>query len=549
LNSVLERLRGVGTAAGIALAAAAIQGLRLPAVLDGPGLEAVTGRAPDPHLPAGLLDGWIATHCALSAPCVQHANLAIFAALVFLVAALAGRSLLGLLATAVIAISPLASALVVDPLGAAASIGVALVALGAIDVAGTVRYPLAARCLLAIAIALADPALVPAALAYGAFGGLVPLACAIAASAARFFIYRPVVDPLAAPATLVAFGFCLFVGGPLLMLAVRHRAFRVLDRDGHALLRTAGLAIAALAGGVLAPSGDVAPYWLAAEAALLAGLVASLPFVPGSRAFERSAYALGGLLAVQFVLFIQYHQDVTTAAIAYRGDDLRGMLAASDRPACVADDEIARRYVLANGAFLRLYPPHVAPVTTADPATCLTMPDATAVVTMAGLAVHDWGGAVPLMKAYRDAADPDGTLQIEGGAVTPATHANTPTGRGSFGNQIDTPLGHVGDFTILSGYTYVPACVPVGAVKHLVFAAASIPGTPPLRLRVDATSAGSKRAVLDATFPSSPADAPYRWIRYDVPLAPSDCASLAFSVANEAHRTGDWLTIAGAAIR
>jgi hypothetical protein len=549
LNSGLGRLRGIGIAAAIAIVAAAIQGVRLPAVLDGPTFPVALGSASDPHLLVRFLDSSLLQHCALSAPCIHGLNLTIFALSIFVIGAFASTRGLGLLATAILAMSPLAVAAIVDPLGASLSLGLVLVTMAAIDVAGVRTFATVPRCALAIALALVDPALAPVAIAYGAFGGFVPLACALAASGIRFFLQHPILDPLAAPATLVAFGFCTFVGGPLLMLAVRHRAFRWLDDDGTALLRAGALAAAALAGGLFAGSGDVAPYWLDGEAAVLVGLVAGLSPAIGPKAFERATIAFMGLLVLQFGLFIQHHGDVTTAAIAFRGDDLRGMLAASPESACVASDAVADRYTLAGGAFLHLYPPLVAPKMVRDPAACMTMPDSTTVVTMTGLAVNNWGNAVPLMKAYRDASDPAGTLQIEGGAVTPATKANTPTGRGEFGNEIDTPLGHVGDFTIVTGYAYAPQCLPVTSGKRLRFSAASIPGTPALRIRISATSGGVTHELLNAPFAASKRDAPYEWHRYELPVAPSDCASFTLAVAKMGAASTFWVTFAGASIR
>jgi hypothetical protein len=535
LNSLPARARGLGIAAAIALVAVAMQGVRLPAVLDGPNLP-------------GALGSWIPQHCALNAGCVQHWNLAVFGLIVFAIGALANGRTMGLFATAGGAVSPLAVALVVDPLGASASVGVLLAALAAIDVARLSAYPTVARCALAIGLALVDPAFVPVAVAYGAFGGIAPVACAIVAAAVRLLLVHPALDALAAPATLVAFGACLFIGGPLLMLAVRYRMLNWLADGGRALGRTGVLAIALLLGALVSTSGDTAPYWLAAEAALLAGLVASLRAEAG-KALERATIGMAIVFVAQFGLFIQHHTDVTTAAIAYRGDDLRGMLASTPQPACVAADAIAQRYVLASGAFLKLYPPKIAPDMVADPAACLDMPESTLVVTMKNLAVNDWGHALPLMQAFRDAENVDGVLQIEGGAVTPGTHVVTPTGRGAFGNQIDTPLGRVGDFTIVSGFAYAPACVPIAPNSHLTFATASVPGTPPLDIRITARTGSGSKELLHTTFPAAPLDGPYVWYRYAMPVPVADCATITFAVEKPGPGALNWITFAGASIR
>src|SRR6185503_13299182 len=164
----------------------------------------------------------------------------------------------------------------------------------------------------------------------------IPFVCALAASAFRFFLQHPAVDSLAGPAILVAFGLCLFIGGPLLMLAVRYRAFRRLVDDGRALLRAVAFALAVLGGGLLSTSGDVAFSWLAAEAAILVGLVESVRVGRSATAFWVAAIPFSAALAVQLVLLFQYHSAITTVAIANRGDDLRGMLASSQKSACLA---------------------------------------------------------------------------------------------------------------------------------------------------------------------------------------------------------------------
>ncbi len=544
LNKALALLRGVGIAAAIAAIAAAIQGVRLPAVLDGPTLRVAMGSATDPHFLTGFVNGAILHQCALAAPCVQHWNLGFFAVVIFALGLLASGRALAQAAVAIVAISPLAVAAIADPLGASLSIGLLLTALAGIDIARLRPLPMVGRCALAIALALADPALTPLAIAYGAFGGAIPLGCAALASLLHLLM-QPAIDPIAGPATLVAFGACLFIGGPLLILAVRFRAFKRLDDDGRALLRAATLAVAAIAGGLFSASGDPAIYWLGAEAVLLAGLVASLGAQRG-KVPERTGIAFAVLVVVQFVLFVQHHGDVTTAAIAYRGDDLRGMIADAPGRTCVTADATATRYVLAGGAFLERYPVRRTPTMLADPAGCIRMPNDTTVVTMRDLAVNNWGQAVPLLQAYRDASDPAGVLQIEGGSVSPGTTVNTPTGRGAFGNEVDTPLGHVGDFTVLSGFAYTPACVPVRSGQHLNFSAASIPGTPDLRLRV--TASGTGAPLLNSTFPASAPNRPYRWIRYSVPLAASDCTTFTFAM-NPGSREKYWLTFAGAAVR
>lgn len=548
MNSIAGRARDVAAAVGIGAVAAIVQSVRLPAVLDGATLGVALGKATDPHLLTGFLDRAVVESCRMAAPCVQHANALVFAAAVAVAAFLVARRPFGLVAVAIAAISPLAVAAITDPLGASASVGLLLAALAAFATVGPRTPHVALRGALAIGLALADPTLVPYALAYGAFAGIIPLACAVAGTAIRIFAVPLAIDPLAGPATLVAFGACLFVGGPLLMLAVRYGAFRSLEESGRIALRGAALAAAALAGGLFAASGDVAVSWLVAEIALIAGIVCSVRTPRAGASSERAGIAAGALLIVQFVLFLHAHRDVTTSAIAYRGDDLRGMIAGAPARTCVAADATARRYVLASGDFLALYPPPREPAIQDDPAGCLGEPVSTTIVTMAGLAVNDWGLAVPLMQAYRDASDPSGVLQIEGGTVSPRTKVATPTGRGAFGNDIDTPLGVVGDFTVLTGFTYAPSCLRVGDGARLRFSAASVPGSPAIPLTIVARNGAATKTLLSTIFPASPANKPYRWLRYALPVPPADCTTFAFALKGAANgRT--WLTFAGASVR
>lgn len=547
MSSGRQWLRGTGLAAVIALIAALMQGVRLPGVLDGPNLNVALGSARDPHLLTGWLDGAMLHHCMPSAPCVQHANLLIFALAVFCIGVICARRPLALAATAILAISPLGAALVTEPLGASVTIGVLLTVGAAIEIAGFARYSVAFRCVLAVASVAQGPAFLPVALVYAALGGLIPLGFAVIAGALIFLWNPPAIDPLAGPATLVAFGACLFIGGPILLLLRRYGALSLLADDGRAFARSLALAFAAVVGGLFSGSGDTAPFWLCAEAALLAGLVASVRAIPGTKAFERTALFFAALGVVQFGLFIHGHSSVTSAAIAYRGDDLRGMLAATSERACVIKDAVAERYVLADGAFLRTYPPKITPKITGSGDGCLGLPESTTVIAMTALAVHDWGIAIPLMQAYRDASDPSGVLQIEGGAVSPSIPAKTPTGRGAFGNQIDTPLGHTVDFTILTGYSYTPKCLKVEPKQRLVFSAATVPGSPPVKFSVSVTTPDGGKKLLRETFPASDATAPYMWRRFVLPVPPADCASFTFAL--QKGSTSNWMTFAGASIR
>lgn len=540
-SSVRSVLRDVATAAAVAIFGAAIQSVGLPQRLGGPNAGAAIGAVSDPHLLSGWMADAIARHCSSSAACVHGYGLAVWAAVLFVLAmAVRARSVF---AIAILAASPLAAQIVVDAFGSSAAIALLFVAVAALDACGTLRLPPAGRCIVAGALGLLGPEFAPVALVYGILSGWTVLAFAAAASAVGVGWRRPAPDMLATPAVLVATGASLFIGGPLLLLGRRYGIFDRLPDGGRIALRAGALAAASLVGGVFATSGDIAQAILCCEAIALIGIAQTLRRYADSSHASAISFAL---LAGQVMLFAFFHQSATSVVVAERGGDVLSAIAGARGIACVAADEIGSHYVLADGALLRLYPPRVSPRVVGPPDDCSSLSRDATIVSLAGLNVTDWGRVLPLMEAYVDAKAAKTVLLTEGGTVTPHTRAQTPTGRGAFGNQIDSPLGRVGDFTVVSGFTYAPPCVRTVAGDRLTFSAASIPGTPSMRMEIAST--GSKRALLDTTFPASPPGSTYVWRRFSIPLSPATCTALQFRVGGSPGLQ-HWLTFAGAVVR
>lgn len=523
---------GLGIAFAIALAAAGVQSLGLPPILGGPHLEGMlAGTAP-------------LAHCGTSAQCVHLYNALFSFVAIFAFAALVWRAPLLQAGVALVAISPLWTAAIVDPYGLVAIVAVALIALAAIETVASIPVAPALQATLAAALAATDASAMPAALAYGALRGRLPFLAAVCVCAIRIWIAHPSVDALAAPATIVILGAAFFVGGPI-ALATR-RILRNAPAAGGRLAACCLLAFAAVGGGIFASSGDPGASWLAAEIALLVGVFDALR----SLRPERSYWIVAALLVVQFGLFIQTHRGSAAAAMALRGDDLRGMLAHAPAGTCISANDIAKHYILVDGAFLRAYPNKTAPAIFSSATACEHAANGTTVVTMRDLDVHDWGIAVPLLQAFADTRDPAGVLQIDGTDIRPGTAADTPTGKGAFGNLFDTPLGPVGDFTVLSGYSYAPPCIAVRRGQRLVFAAATIPGSPALAFRVASSAPDGVAADFSGSLPPSGVQDPYVWKRFEsLPLPASACRRFTFDVPTAGGPKGRWLTIAGAAVR
>jgi hypothetical protein len=233
--------------------------------------------------------------------------------------------------------------------------------------------------------------------------------------------------------------------------------------------------------------------------------------------------------------------------MARRGGDVRLMMASYPGGSCIATDKIGRHYVLADGAFLHAYGAGVTGKIVDDPVDCFSAPESSGIGTIRNLTVTNWGRALPLMRVYNEARKSANVLQIEGGKVSPSTHANTPTGRGAFGNSVDTPLGEVGDFTVLSGYEYMPTCMSVEPGSRLTFAVSTLVGSAATAFQVR-DSGEPHGDLIEATVPASSRRDTPTWYHYSVPVPPSACATISFYV-KRAPNVSNCMTFAGASIR
>lgn len=565
MNKVAERAGWMVGAVAVGLASAISQVAHLPDVLSGPNVQVALGSQPDPHLITAWADRLLLQSCGLDGGCVHHWNATVFGLLMIVAGLVAvwttreSARAIALLIAGTVGFSVLAGPLVVDPLGMAMTVSVALVVLAAIDATGLVAFPVVARCLLAIAIVAQDPLLAPAALAYGglcaarsargiARYAYAPLLCAVLAAMSRLpAILHVRFDLLSGPATIVVAGVALFVVGPLLIVLAKHRAFAAVGARAPVLGAGAILAASAVVGGAFAANGDPAPYWLAGESAIAIALFA--PVSTGSLAPERLRNLLLLFIigfGLQFWGLAAQHGSNTSVLIANQSAGLKGIFDRSEATRCVVSDAIGRRYLLADGAFALASGGNSETRFVDSAQNCFALPDSTRVATIDGLYVTNYGATLPL---WRDARDTTGTqLAIVGGTISPNTPENTPSGHGAFGNGVATPLGVVGDFTVLSSFAYTPPCVPVRRHGHLTFEVTSVPGSPRLVFAIRDT--GSVHALYRGVTPASSSDAPYFWHHISIELPGSKCSALTFSVLQPADGASRyWMTFAGAMVR
>ncbi len=311
--------------------------------------------------------------------------------------------------------------------------------------------------------------------------------------------------------------------------------------------------------GMFSVTGDPSLYWLCGEAALVVGLVSS-----GLLNEERSrgvlTVALLCILVAQLALFVRFRNDLPAVAFTRADGVLRGTLAtdaAGETPLCMVVDNSGTQHVLANGAFFTLNPATTPFRVVSNASDCLDAARGTDLVIIENMMATDWGpGGIELARSAQIASEAPYVLPVESGIVTPHTHAGTPTGFGAFGNMTDTPVGAVGDFTVLSGFSYRFNCVPRG--NWLAFAIAAIPHAA-FTYEVLVDSGGGPRPINTQSLPSSPgsesppAGTPYEatqaWQLHIVALPSTPaCRSIIFSVPARSGVPGTWVTVVGASL-
>ena len=448
--------------------------------------------------------------------------------------------------------SPLTLGTALGPHAAEHLLSVAVVAVMALDLAGLLKAPALVRCALCLTLALLDARLMPAALLYALLAGgayrwiLAGILAAGAGIGIRALLapatmpaFDAGIDSSAGPFTIIAIGCALFAIAPLALFAIR-RVPALAALAGGAFLRALALGTSAFVMGAFATTGDPSPYWLCGEVAFVAGIASML-----ARA-ERVSLVVGALVCIfvaQSAAFAAARDHLPAVSIARNSATLRSVLAAdaaTGTPFCVVADAAAKRHILENEAI------RVGSFSEASQCLFAAAPG-TDLIVLSNWNVTDWGaGGIELARAERTAESAAYVLPVEHGIVAPHTPAATVTGTGAFGNTTDTPIGAVGNFTILSGYSYEFRCVPRAA--RLTFAIAGLPNAA-FAYSVVALDDRGAHTVLSESVPST-TSATLAWRFHSVALpAPSGCESLRFAVTKPPGAPEPWVSIAGAALQ
>lgn len=539
----------------------AAYGLTLPAV-GGEGLALITHLRPDDHLLTAWLVPLLSRALGAHLVYLRIVNVLVFSLVAFL--AVGGRAKRAVWAALFIllATSPLIVSVLLNPLGFEDLISFALVLLAAADIAGIRVLGHAARFLVALALALQDPWLSPAAALYGILAtppivrSFAPLAGVGLAIAFRIYVvpvtapaWPPVADSTAGPVTAVAAGAFLFGIVPLFLIGLRQRVPTVVALAGAPLLRCALLGVAIACAGSLSQSGDPSAYWLDAEACFLIGGIASA--LRRGPAVRRDIVTAGAaVLALQLLVFAYFLPAIPGLEISRATsvvEQALGSVSAAASPACIVSDQAGRRHVLADGALLLLrHAPASTVVENAD--TCATLRTASDLTMLTDMSATDWGrGGVALLRATLAASGP-GVLPIAKGIVSPRARASTPTGEGAFGNIIEAPGGTVGQFTVLTGFSYLFPCAPAG--HQLTFAVAPADAHGAYAYRVSLIAFRHARTLASAVVASTPRTdsvQPWQWRSVTLPEG-KGCRAILFSAPVEPSVAGAWVMFAGATV-
>lgn len=547
------------TALALVALAGAAYALTLPTV-GGENLAVIMRLRPDNH----LLTAWLlpfasrifGSHLAY----LRIVNLV--AAALLAVVTIAGRTNRAAWATLVVLLitSPLIVGVLLDPLGSENLVSLGLVLLAAADTAGTHTIRPLTRFVLTLALVLQDPSLSPAAVLYALLTAppllrsIAPLAGAGLAIVARAYavmmapLWPPAADLTAGPVTAIATGAFLFGVAPLFLLGVRQRLPTVAALAGAPLLRCALLAVAVGCAGLLSATGDPSPYWLGAEGCLIIGGIASA-LQRGTTAPREIVTAAVATLTAQVLAFLYFLPTLPSLEISRSTSVVEQVLGSPNVPsgACIVSDEAGREHVLADGALLLSRgAPASAVVDNAD--TCTIRPAVSALTVLSDMSAENWGaGGVALLRAALSASGP-GVLPIGGGIISPRARASTPTGQGAFGNIIETPNGTVGQFTVLTGFSYLFPCARAG--RRLTFAVAPADAHGAYAYRVLIVVPRGALTLSTAIVPSTPRTnsiQPWQWRSVALPRV-AECRGILFSAPVEPGITGAWVMFAGATV-
>ncbi len=542
--------------------------------LGGAHLAVLAGARMDPH----LLTGWL-WKAALGRPSIHGFPARVWSALalalaIFPVVTVLRRRQMGFVAMLcglILASSPLAFGVLLDPLGGEDFVSLALVAVMALDIAGLWKVPSTVRCALAAGLVLQDAWLAPAALLYpllagGSYRRILAQIASVAGGVALRALVAPstlpsrhiAIDSIAGPETVIAMGCVLFAVAPLVLFGMRRRATAVVALSGGPFLRVITFGAAAASMGMFSAAGDPSPYWLCGETAFAIGLVGS---ALDQRRRAILTVALLGILAAQAGLFVQYRDDLPAVALTQASGVLRSVLAAnavSSTPICMVVDRSGEQHVLASGAFFALDPAVTPLRVVSDAKDCLDAAKGTDLVIIQNMLATDWGpGGIELARSAQIASEAPYVLPVKNGIVSPRTHANTPYGLGAFGDVVDTPIGAVGDFTVVSGFSYRFACPPhgnrlsfaVAGIAHTAFAYEIFVDNGSRLRRIVAGSSPASRSVASNAPTGTPYQATQAW-RLQVGVLPETrlCRSIIFSVLSQPGVPDTWVTFAGASV-
>lgn len=561
----------LGAACVAAVAAAGALG---PRTLGGAHLAIVAGAQTDPQ----LLTGWlwrilIGSRTTNGFPAHVWSALALFGVLLGVAAVLRrrGKGVAAAVCAAVLLTSPLAAGVVLDPLGGEEFVSLGLVLLMALSIVGFWSASTVARAVLVAALALQDPKLVPAALLYVVLLGaqsyrqiLAELAAVVAAVALRVFIapttlptFPITIDFTAGPATIIAIGCALFGVTPVVLFAIGARAEPVIALTRSPFVKCTLLGAAVAVAGLFAQTGDPSPYWLGGEACFVVGLVASA-FLDKERGRTPLALAVLAMVAAQLSILLTIGGALPALAVARASNAVETAAlqdAADSTPLCIVTGRPGEQQVLANGALFQLSAAKASVGILPEAQDCLAGSRAPDLVVVDNMLAIDWrSSGIRLALAARTASRAPYTLSTQEGIVYPSTRAGTPTGFGAYANEVETPVGTVSGFVVLSGFSYRFACVP--ASGRLAFAVAGIPNTS-FSYDVAVDTGGYVKQVLARGVPAplhgAPEGTPYtaaqNWQFEEVVLPASRaCRSIIFSVPARADTPTNWVQFAGVSI-
>lgn len=533
-----------------AAAAAGLAGLTLYswhwfAGMSGANLAVALGMRADPHLPTAA--GWslILHACSTSQSCIQSWNTAAVGVLALLVAWIGWRSrgaFAGAASAAFLLTTPLCVALILDPLGAETTVALALFALVIADTAGLLTLHPLARALAGGALILQDPLFAPAVLAYAllranprkadtyALAGV-----AVIAPAARLLLPAPglptlPLDPQAAPSTFIALAMLFFVVLPALLYAAKRGLISAAALGKRNVVAPLLVGVCAAIAGVFSPTGDPAPYFLAAE---IAAIFAVLSATKGRHVPDHPTGAVVAALAVllQLAVGLRYGAAEPSAATARHSHVLRAALEARSR-ICLVSPAQERPHLLADGAFLRAYQQPGTDVfsATAIEACVKRTGRPTELFVLNDSAIIDYGRAGFSLAQAAYAARDAQPLDTAKGMVAPSRPVSLPGGHGVFASTVRTPLGDAPEIVAVAGFSETLPCPRSSPGSQLTFAAANPnPGGAPVRLSVsERTERGSELLLSRELSRSNPREEP-AWEFYALRLHPQACRSLTFA--------------------